>query len=139
MVGPQSINTGPPGKFLEKGKPKVKFPPLNPTLPSAVFCQHRNQTDPLNLKYKPDQVLTVFFGPTWVSHSLQRKSRSPYNNLQVLYGLTLSPCCVIYSAPVVFTFSLFLEHTSHIFIFVGSSFSLKLSFIGGYCLTLLSF
>ena len=81
----------------------------------------------------------MFFSPTWVFHSLQRKSPSPYIDLQVLYGLTLSPCCVIYSAPVVFTFPLFLEHTSHIFIFIGSSFSLKLSFIGGYCLTLLSF
>ena len=54
----------------------------------------------------------------------------------------VSPCHLAVSFTQLqwfFTFPLFLEHTSHIFIFIGSSFSLKLSFIGGYCLTLLSF
>lgn len=134
------LTTGPPGKSVEKGNPTNQISPdLSPNLPSMVLCQHRNQTDPLKLKYKPDQVLPLFLSPTGVFHFLQRKSRSPCNDLQVLYGLTWSPCRVIYSAPVVFTFSLFLEHTSHTFIFIGSSFSPELSFIGGYCLTLLSF
>ena len=134
------LNTGPPGNSLEKGNPTNQISPhLNLNLPSTVLCQHRNQTYPLKLKYKPDQVLPLFLGPTGVFHFLQRKSRSPYNDLQVLYGLTWSPCCVIYSAPGVFTFSLFLEHTCHTSIFIGSSFSPELSFIGGYCLTLLFF
>ena len=134
------LNTGPPGNSLEKGNPTNQISPhLNMNLPSTVLCQYRNQTYPLKLKYKPDQVLPLFLGPTGVFHFLQRKSRSPYNGLQILYSLTWSPCCVIYSAPRVFTFSLFLEHTSHTFIFISSSFSPELSFIGGYCLTLLSF
>ena len=84
-------------------------------------------------------VLFPYSQPSNIPEKAWNKSQSPYNDLRELYGLTFSPCSVIYSAPVVFTFSLFLEHTSHIFIFIGSSFSLKLSFIGGYCLTLLSF
>ena len=46
-----------------------------------------------------------------------QRSQSPYNDIQVLPSYYLSPCCVIYSAPVIFTLLLFLEHTSHTFVF----------------------
>lgn len=138
-MGRQSIDTGPPGKFLEKGNPTSKLSPLKPSFALHSLFFNTETKHPLKLKYKPDQVLTVFFSPTRVSILFRGKAKV-LTMTDRNYMVSLSYLAVSFTQlQWFFTFPLFLEHTSHIFIITGSSFSLKLSFIGGYCLTLLSF